>query len=210
MEVLRNDAECLSVKLNPVGLAPKVELQARPVADTILAFDANYNQRGVPLGIVYQRSKSFKTTSTLYDIERPCLCIDQWGTPHIFSGGKALSTSILGDLLVVVQAGPTLIIRGKRTELKAEVEGFKNDVFRRCQHLAVGVTSTNKLIVVYSNRWNLEKVTTYLLSQGAVEGMNMDGGHSAFLYVGLGEHPMWRGNPGKVSSMLSFAELETA
>jgi len=105
----------------------------------------------------------------------------------------------------MVQGGPRLIENGKAVDLKAgqKRERFQDDVYRKCAHLAIGVTTAHKLIVCFTPKATLTDVTKYMLAHNVIAAMNMDGGHCAYLQFTPDADdklsPTFNlGNPGKI------------
>lgn len=87
---------------------------------------------------------------------------------------------------VVVQSGPLLVDNGLVVAgRQKQIEQFDSGVFRRTNHVAVGITRTGKLLFLFSSGRTLEEVAYLIKSLGAVQAIHCDGGHSAsMIYKG--------------------------
>lgn len=86
------------------------------------------------------------------------------------------------------QAGPLIVYGGKPVYEQSIIKGkFKYDAVRLTSHLVLGYDKENQLIVVWVKRDSMKNLAQKLINFGVVNGMNMDGGHSAYLTVGT-EH----------------------
>lgn len=106
---------------------------------------------------------------------------------EVTNQGQALpvdkSLQAKNNLKTIVSAGPYLVEDGKNvfnaknsgsTEAKINVN--------RAQRSAVGITKTNKLIMVTGANLNMNELAQAMIQLGAVRAMNLDGGASSALY----------------------------
>ena len=92
----------------------------------------------------------------------------------------------------ILGGGPRLVKNGKKF-ITSEAEKFKADIARgRAPRSALGLTKEGHLLLVavsgrqpdYSVGFTLNELADYLLSLGAVEAMNLDGGGSTAFWAG--------------------------
>jgi hypothetical protein len=83
----------------------------------------------------------------------------------------------------VICAGPRLVVNGVVRVYPHSEEFNDKSLFRRARRSALGVTRTNKLLMVTTNRpVYLSKLAKIMQQLGAVEAVNLDGGSSTALY----------------------------
>ena len=85
--------------------------------------------------------------------------------------------------------GPNLVTNGARDVTLAK-EGFDSTYQNRAPRTAIGITSTNRLLLVTVDGrtpsafgMTLTQLADYMISLGAVRAMNLDGGGSTAMYV---------------------------
>ena len=98
------------------------------------------------------------------------------------------------DVVMALGAGPRLV-RDAKAALTTDLEelGPKgNDITRIAARTAVGVTRNNRVQVVVATGYHdlhmqgltLDELATLMVSQGATQAMNLDGGSSTSMFVG--------------------------
>ncbi len=85
----------------------------------------------------------------------------------------------------VLQAGPTLVMDG-RISMNPRAEGFKDPrLFAATKKTAVGVTATNKIVLVSVNTpVSMRKLAKIVQRLGCTQAILLDGGTSTAMYAG--------------------------
>lgn len=175
--IIAHSAERITVQVDPRAYRFEIRMNVTALPpDTVVAFNANYFWRGRPIGLC-----SGFDFIPAYVAERPVLDLD------------AMKFGLGSNM---IQAGPTLLRGGLETPLDGtkRSEHFKDDVYRKCPHVAVGVSKAGKLVVTYAPSWTVKQLSSYMATLPLTDAMNVDGGHSAMLYVAGRRY----GNQGKV------------
>jgi hypothetical protein len=88
------------------------------------------------------------------------------------------------DYETVLAGGPTLLQDG-RVAINARAEGFRDPaLFRHALRTAVGLTASNKMLLVSVNRpISMRKLAYIMLDLGAKDAMMLDGGSSTAMYA---------------------------
>lgn len=175
--IIAQSAERVAVQVDPRAFVFEIRRNLTAIPkDAVVVFNANYYWHGTPIGICSGWPSIVK-----YVAERPVLDLKTF-------------TFVPGALSF--QAGPTLVRGGLLLDQKKvqASEHFQDDIYRVCPHVSVGVSKAGKLIITYAEAWDLPKLGAFTLSLGAQNAMNLDGGHSAMLYVNGKRY----GNPGLV------------
>lgn len=164
--ILSQTAARVTVQVDPRAYRFEIRTNvSRFPASTVVAFNANYFWNGRPIGLC-----SGFDYLPIYVAERPVLDLDTMS----FGLGSRM-----------IQAGPTLV-RGYRplsVAITKQSEHFKDDVYRACPHVAVGVSRAGKLVLTYAPAWTLNQLSAYVATLGLKDAMNVDGGHSAMLFI---------------------------
>lgn len=84
----------------------------------------------------------------------------------------------------IISAGPYLVEDGK-VVFDPNSSEFKEDkiTINRAQRSAIGITKTNKLLLVTGSNLNMQELAQVMIELGAVKAMNLDGGASSGLYA---------------------------
>ncbi|MBP6963364.1 MAG: phosphodiester glycosidase family protein [Armatimonadetes bacterium] len=110
------------------------------------------------------------------------LCVTDQGRVD-FKSMREGRTSDWAGCRTVLCTGPTLVRNGKPS-VAPKSEGFRDpEIFRRKPRTAVGMTDSNKLILVTtSTPVYLSELAKVMRHLGAVDALNLDGGSSTALY----------------------------
>jgi len=84
----------------------------------------------------------------------------------------------------MISAGPLLVQDGKIV-FNPKTSGFtENKIIKdRGQRSAIGITKSNKLLLVTGSNLNMNELSKVMVELGAVKAMNLDGGASSGLYA---------------------------
>lgn len=172
-EVLQLTDEKVCIKINPKAYTISVFSMQKSLADYSIAFTANYYWLKFAIGLL----RDEKHVINIWPLAgRPVLSLSS-------SGAELTATDELSiDVKkAYVQAGPTLI-RDGLIDIRTVQENFRADAVRLTKQISVGVTASQKLIVLYTAKTPLKEIAKILHDVGCVDAMKMDGGSSAFLH----------------------------
>lgn len=203
---IRHDAKITAYQLNPAAFAPFGALGlSRAPAQAVIAITGPYNEGGKPIGAFFDGDEFFGSIRTPKDRLRPYLCFHK-GSPFIANDPDF--NFIVQSML---QAGPTLILNGKKN-IRSKEEKFGAEAVRQSKtkptaHPFFGIRTAGnveKLILGITPVLTLSEVADYLLELGCHSAAKLDGGSCA--YLECPQDGIRIGNQGRVPTMLCFKD----
>lgn len=187
--ILQSNAEGTLIQVDPsrcrFAAAAPLGGAFHPPAGSLVA-NANFYFQSLPIGAMVSEGSVLASTPLPANKPRTALVIKdgvpEFTAPLTSAQVAAIVSSGDWDGATVVQAGPRLIRDGSLVE--AEDENIRDDVRRKTRHVGVGITAAGKLLFRYVSNKKLSALAEMLLADGAVDAMNMDGGHAAHLRFG--------------------------
>lgn len=181
-EVIQNNQQAIVIKADPSCFNASVRVNQPLSSNATISFNTNYSWKKQPIGYLMDNNKFlYSILNPKYDYVRPCAGFDFDNKPYMFLGKYMYKENRKKyNLQLIIQAGPTLIKDGKICILLSK-ERFRSDVARKTRQMSIGITATNKLIILYSYAWKLDKISNYMFSLGCINAMKLDGGSMASL-----------------------------